>query len=444
MKPPARHNPSRSSPEQFCALRFLTAALCALSGCFLLASGAQAQAWKLGRVTISGDTRYTPEQILAASGLKAGQSVTREDLDAAAQRLSDSGAFADVTYNFAVAGGQVTVHFQVNDAHRFLRCVFDNLVWFSDEEIHKFLRREVPFFDGSIPDGAAVEQVTAALEALLQQRGIAARVEFIRQGVMGQKNLAALYRAAGVPLPMGKFRFPGASPYAAGQLARAIQQLFRRNYSRIEMSKFAEVALIPIYREHGFLRAKFAEPRAELYTTDSSEPAVSVTLPVVEGLEYAWRGAEWGGMQAFAAADLDRALGMHAYDRANGLRIDNGFETVEKLFRTKGYLDVQLRKEPVYDDAEKLVLFRVSITEGPQYRMGNFRVTGVSEEAAEKIRALWPLQPGAVFDASYEEKFLKGEVRRVLARAGGTAKNVALHRVPDRERHTVDVVLEIN
>jgi outer membrane protein assembly factor BamA len=405
---------------------------------------AGAQSWKLGQVTVSGETRYTPEQILAASGLKARQSVTREDLDAAAQRLSDSGAFAGVTYRFSVAKGEVALHFEVSDAERFLPCVFDNFVWFTDEQIHRHLRREVPLFDGSIPDSVAVEQVTFALESLLRSRQIPGRVEFIRQGVLGRKDLSALYRVVGVSLPMARFRFPGASVYSAEQLARAVQQLFGKNYSRIEMRKFAEVALIPIYRQHGFLRATFSEPVAELDPADSGKPAVFVTLPVQEGLAYSWLRADWLGQQSFTADELSKTLGMHAYDLANGLRIDSGFEAVEKLFGTKGFLDVQLHKEPVFDDTEKLVLYRVRVVEGPQYRMGQFQIAGVSDHLARQIRDLWKLQTGEVYNASYQESFLKGETRRVLGRAGGTAKHVNLRVDADREARVVNVMLEIN
>jgi outer membrane protein assembly factor BamA len=223
-----------------------------------------------------------------------------------------------------------------------------------------------------------------------------------------------------------------------------VQQLFGKNYSRIEMRKFAEVALIPIYRQHGFLRAAFSEPVAELDPADSGKPAVFVTLPVQEGLAYSWLRADWLGQQSFTADELSKTLGMHAYDLANGLRIDSGFEAVEKLFGTKGFLDVQLHKEPVFDDTEKLVLYRVRVVEGPQYRMGQFQIAGVSDHLARQIRDLWKLQTGEVYNASYQESFLKGETRRVLGRAGGTAKHVNLRVDADREARVVNVMLEIN
>ena len=54
-----------------------------------------------------------------------------------------------------------------------LPVVFDNFVWFSDQELATVIRREIPSFDGSLPDaGNATDSVKAILQRLLAEKKI--------------------------------------------------------------------------------------------------------------------------------------------------------------------------------------------------------------------------------------------------------------------------------
>src|SRR5579862_3145771 len=69
------------------------------------ASAAQAQQSKggashLDAVEISGSKKFTSQQIAAAVGLRAGNIITREDLQAAADKLAALGVFSNVQYHF--------------------------------------------------------------------------------------------------------------------------------------------------------------------------------------------------------------------------------------------------------------------------------------------------------------------------------------------------------
>jgi len=68
-----------------------------LPGLILLPLLAPAQSpslpYPLTNLTIKGNKHYTPAQIIGASGLKVGQSVNKDNFDAARARLLDTGAF---------------------------------------------------------------------------------------------------------------------------------------------------------------------------------------------------------------------------------------------------------------------------------------------------------------------------------------------------------------
>src|SRR5690242_17969256 len=56
-------------------------------------------------LTIEGNHFYTREQVLAVAGLKVGQMGSKPVFEAARQRLTDSGAFENVGYEFRPGTG---------------------------------------------------------------------------------------------------------------------------------------------------------------------------------------------------------------------------------------------------------------------------------------------------------------------------------------------------
>ena len=58
------------------------------------------QSFTLKKITSNGSKRFTETDIVSATGLKPGDTVTAENLKEAANRLMQSGAFAQVGYRF--------------------------------------------------------------------------------------------------------------------------------------------------------------------------------------------------------------------------------------------------------------------------------------------------------------------------------------------------------
>jgi outer membrane protein assembly factor BamA len=77
-----------------------------------------------------------------------------------------------------------------------------------------------------------------------------------------------------------------------------------------------------------------------------------------------------------------------------------------------GYLDLTLDAQPVFSAAQAggtalhKVLYRISLHEGPQYRMGEMVITGLSLAAERKLLAVWRVQKGEVFDNGFFENLV--------------------------------------
>ena len=121
---------------------------------------------------VSGTKKISADQIITASGLKAGASVTQEQIQAAADRLSALGIFSTVNYRFSSNGDTISLEFQVQDAPTY-PIAFDNFPWFTDEEIAQAIRNEVGLFTGEAPEsGLMVDAISATIEKLLASRKI--------------------------------------------------------------------------------------------------------------------------------------------------------------------------------------------------------------------------------------------------------------------------------
>ncbi len=142
------------SKSEINAIESLICLLCAM---LLLAAGVVAQdpppnaKWRLTTIVFEGLKSHPPDKIVAASGLKVGQTIDFGMVKAAAQRLSQTGLFGKVAYRYRYSSTQIELTFELEEKTTGKkRCQFDNFVWFSDKEIADAIKRDMPDFDGSI------------------------------------------------------------------------------------------------------------------------------------------------------------------------------------------------------------------------------------------------------------------------------------------------------
>ncbi len=402
----------------------------------------------LRRIEFVGLKKLTQQQALDASGLKVGDVASPAIIDAAADRLMQSGLFKTLSYRVRTADNEATLIFQAEEATRNLPVVFENFVWFSEEEIDRTIRQDVPFFDGTAPAaGTTTDKIAAALQRLLTQKKISGRVEHMPYTDLEKGRQEILFTVQGVKIQVCSLHFPGATAISEADLIKASQTLLKSDYSRKNAGVFANSTLFPLYRRLGHLRAQFQQPTATVEESPSQcAGGVAITIPVDEGVVYSWETAEWSGNQTLTKEDLSAALGMKSGEVADGFKIDKGMKDVRKAFGRRGYIAAQLKESVEFDDSSRRVSYRIGVTEGPRYFMGKLIVTGLSAEDAEQLKARWTLGANAVFDDSYIDDFRPAGLRDFLnglmqrSRSGSRAK-VEVEIKPDAQTRTVDVII---
>ena len=400
---------------------------------------------KISTIEIEGVQTLTRETVIATSGLKLGDAFSVEATDAAAERLVSSGLFKKVGYSTRSVGADVTITFKLEELKgQWSPVVFDNFVWFSDEELTAAITREVPSFNGSAPDaGDTNEAIKKALQNLLAERKLPGQVEY---------NLTEhehLYRVEGVPMKLCTLHFPGAQNVSEQKLIQTTRSSMDQEYSRQSAKTFPTYGLYPIYRELGYLRATFGAPVAKP-DKDGNCEGVDLTIPVTEGALYSWAKAEWSGNQVLSAQELDDALGMKQGKAANGKKFDKGLTEVKKAFGKHGHIQARMNPTPEFDDTASKVTFKIAVDEGPQYHMGTVEFKGFTAGDAATLGKRWALKSGEVYDQSYLSRFFRDEAREITTRIANDREsqnkskpNIDTEERPNRQTLIVNLVIEL-
>jgi outer membrane protein assembly factor BamA len=364
--------------------------------------------FQLGTVSVTGASRYAPNEVTRLSRLKAGQPVRLADLDDTVKQMSSTGLFASLKYRYTTSGNRLDVTFDIEEPPWPMPVVFDNFVWLRDEELVAAVRQEVPTFDGTLPVNSEVTSfMTGVLQHLLDERQIRGRVEFVLHNSQTTGKNHYVFSVKGTGLSVCALRVTGASVIPESQLVDAAAELMRRDYSRLYLTELANGTLRTMYQQRGYWRAEFREPIATLGTASDACAGVSVTLRVDEGAPYTWDRAEWRGVSAIATKELDAALGLKPGDVADVTKIETGLRQVRGVYRHLGYMQQRSTMTPRPDDATGRLVLDVTVVEGPQFRLGELTIAGMGEPDAEALRKKWTLKAGDIYDDSFIQQFRK-------------------------------------
>jgi len=398
----------------------------------------------MGQIRVTGNHRFTAKQIIAASGLRPGTPASQQVLDHAAQRLSQTGAFSDLVYQYRSRGGTWDAELHVTEAAGFVPCIFDNFIWFSDAQLKAAVARDVPLFDGSLPETQGMQQeVTAALDRWLHAHQIPATT-VVRPLVnfYTHKMIGILLRVSGMPMPVKDVQVAG-GPLDAAAIRELAPGILVSDYSRHSAQVWTDTTLTEAFQDLGYLQPRFSEPSVATIDPAGKDPSQGVILrfTATPGLRYTWAGVTWTGNQTVTSEELTKLLQLSPGEVARRDRAVASWDAVQHAFGRQGYLTAGVNPVPNYDDRAATVHYDVQITRGPQFTMGDLVVDDPSEKVVQMVSAAWKLKPGDVYNVDLEKESLT-EVGIAQAHAGRADKKLVFHRSLDSDTRTVSVLVK--
>src|SRR5580693_1199130 len=386
-------------------------------------------------------------QVIALSQLEKGSQVGKPELQAAADRLLQTGLFAKVNYSFQTRGEGLTVTFQLEEAPR-VPIYFDNLPWFTDGELGDAIRKKVPFFDGSLPEaGAVVDLATDAVKDLLASHQLNVTVEHqLLANPLGEGNVQE-FHVEGAAFFIASVEFSDHALSSSHVVQQQLADVQGKPFSRMTIDLFLSEQLRPFYLQQGFLRVKLGPPEVRLTGNPNQKlpDQIPVFVPISTGAVYHFKGSQWSANSALSSITLSNEIGLKPGDVADGMRIEAGWDRAREEYGHLGYLDVKIDPVAAYDDQAHTVSYSVSVAEGPQYHYNSIVVTGLSLAGERRLHQVWPTEAGAVFDKIQFERFLtklQSQPADIFGELPVHYETVGHWLRTDADKHLVDVLLD--
>ena len=395
-------------------------------------------AYKLVSIKVTGTKRYKPEDVIRATGLQLGQIVHKDDLKNVVQLLGESAAFTDISYSLEFDPSGTKLELKVRDSETFVPVNFENVVWFSSQDLFAKLHASVPLFDGEVPaTGPMLSQISYALQVRLNEKKVAGQVDYLRVPDDGPIE-AFTFRVTGPHITIRNIEFSGADAAELPLLAAAARRLQGSEYVLLTLRALADKNFLPAYRERSYLKAAIGEPQVQVVSTEDQEVLVDVTFPVHPGEQYKVSGLEIAGYKALPADTLRSLIHLKAGETANAILLEKDLEAIKQLYGTRGYMAANVRAESRPDDSRPTVQYLVRISEGDVYHMGDLEIRGLDSKTTARLQNDWTLRPGDVYDSSYPGRFVQQACKEI------GDWNTSVHESVDEKDRTVDVAVRFD
>jgi outer membrane protein insertion porin family len=382
---------------------------------------------------IQGNRRISREKIVAASGLKIGQAVEREDFEAARNRLLATGAFESAGYNFepSQTGAGYDATFEVVEVAQMFPYQFEDLPA-SDEVLRSAVARQEPIFGAEIP---ASRQVLERMERALTQAldGKVAVEGRMLSTLRGEPRI--VFRPPGERPRISEVHFSGNQLIATSNLAMAFAAVaVGAEFKEAPVRALLDSSVRPLYEARGHIRVAFPKIVADR----SAEPgvdAVSVTVTVDEGPEFMLGQVRYAGGNA---RDLDKLAGLRGGEVADFDEVKKAEDRFVQKYRGTGYLHASVEQERTVHAAELTVDLLLTVKPGAQYAFGRLTIEGLDIIGEPAVRKMWGEREGKPFDAAFPEAFLK-DVRdqAIFDNLGKTSSSIKVNE----QAKIVDVTL---
>jgi outer membrane protein assembly factor BamA len=408
----------------------------ALVICFAASVSLVAQTYHPKSVTFSGYSTSNTSELLAASGLSANAQLTQEDMQAAAQRLSDTGLFNDVRFSF---DGQ-DLHYDLKAASNGLPAHFVNFPWWDQHELQSQIEVRVPLFHGSLPPESGMQQkVIGALTALLAEKQVHATVGAEPQTDLATgKTTGINFRLTNPSVEIGAVTFEGASPEWQSSLAEIAKAASGQEFVQNESATTLTQAIQHIYRNKGYLDIAITNFSHGNPQMSGDTVSVPVTMSLSEGRQFRLGHFSLTGSVLTSEAEFQKIARLKPGDVVEEDKLRLTMQMLSGPYLKQGYLHARINATPAFNRQQQTVDYAISVVPGEVYHMGKLDVQNLDDQRKTLFLKTWKLNEGDPFDASYTTNFLKDHASALHPLDGYSA---TYKQIEHLDNHIVDLVV---
>ena len=415
--------------------------------------------FKVGGVAVEGNTYYSDQQIVSASGLVKGMDVTvpSDDISAVVQRLWLRRYFEDVAVtvdSLSAAGDSAFFTIRIKERPRVSRWSFSGVKSSERKDIEERvnLRRGGEFSE-------YVEKTTSdIIKRYFAEKG------YLLCTVEAQVSKDTIVKNAirvnfdinkGEKIKVKQINFIGNEDVSDFKLARSMKKTkSNKFYNFFNSKKFNEKEYvndkknaISAFNEAGYRDARLV--RDSVYYVEPNR--LGIDLVFEQGDKYYFRDITWTGNSVYTADALNSVLAINKGDVYDMVTMDKrlyggGKQSdydITKLYRDNGYLFFNIT--PVETNIQNdSVDVELRISEGKQATLNNIVINGNDLTNEKVVRRQLFTRPGYLFSQSDFERSI-----REIASLGQLDAEAIMDPskgwsiIPNQNNNTVDLIYNV-
>jgi outer membrane protein assembly factor BamA len=420
-------------------MRFLRAVLILIFAA--VAPCSAQQTYTAAKIVFDHPGPYSQAQLETVAGMHAGTTFKADDLGAAAQRLVDSGYFANV--GATLASGRVnaiTVLFGIQPIERaeMLHVGFENFVWLTHAEIDAAMQAKSPLFLDYLPENSPLgDTFDQVLTDELAAKGVTARVSHDTvEPTMLQPERALEFRVDSPVVRVANVRLAGVTSELVPLIQKAVNAASKAPYNEGLAGETTKDRILAPLLDAGYVQAALSDI-ALMPSVSSDGVSVVLSATLSSGEVYRVSGINFAGSSLLSAEAFASSARLHAGDVASRARLLESLAPLDMAYRRLGYMDVVVQAAPTADPATHQVAYTVSVKPGEQYRVKEITTNNLNPAAKADFDRGFTMKKGELFNPEYANGFLKNNTAlKALQGYSGSWKAYA-----DPSTHTVDLVI---
>lgn len=396
-----------------------------------------AQSFTVPKVVITGASGYAQADLLALIALKPGSTATQADVQAAAQRLGDTGLFTNIRFQSNPSG--LVFSLKLMPADNLLPTRFTNFVWWTPQELNTALKARVPLYMGVVPTaGNLQENVSTALKAMLAEKGITATIDAVPTVALARNTPTAIsYSIQSPEVRVHSLTLVQASPAMQPKLEKIIASQLGKPYEQDTTRDTISSQISDVYRNSGYLDFTLIDLSHTPPQVSAAAIQLDLTASISEGEPYRLSTLTWPGSDIISAADFNKFVKLKPEDIASQFALRQSLAPIARAYYSKGFQDAKVQAPATFDRTTHHVAYTVRVTPGDQYRIHSIKVLGLSDTQHTEFDPAWHMNPGDFYDVGYITEFLhRNTALRSLLGYSATYKAVS-----DPNTHLVDLAI---
>ena len=348
-------------------------------------------------IRFQGAAQYTPEELLAAAGLKADAKLSFAEVKAHAKQLNDTGLFELVKF----VSDRQGVLFALTPAAQLYPMHLDNLPLTPGKDLDARLHERFPLYHGQLPGaGSIVDGLCRSLEEMLAAKGMQATVKAALTSGLGPSKITAVnFSIASPAVHIGKIQLSGVSSVMQPKAVLVAVGQMGNDFDTENSALGLRHAYEDLYQDLGYAAVQIDVAQLDPVIAAGQPVEIPFKVTIREGGIYTLGKIEYPAGALVARAEAEKVQAK--YPASSARPLDLFLLAVRDAHHAHGYLDCAVTTHASFNEATHIVNYALEVTPGAQYRLGSVKFDGAPEAMGAKLKAAWKMAAGDVFDESY-------------------------------------------